>query len=67
MYKIPKKVIDNMTIKTKHYCVVTHGGKVIATGYNRDSGFTHEGDDYRCHAECEALRKVPKRYYAKVA
>ena len=68
MRTIPKKVMEKIAGNTcKHYCIVTKGGKIISTGYNRDCGFTHNGNDYRSHAECEALKKVPKKYYAKVA
>jgi hypothetical protein len=52
-------------MRSQHYCVITHGGSVISTGSNRNDGFLHHGKDYRCHAECEALRKLPKKYYAK--
>ncbi len=54
-------------MRSQHYCIVTRGGNVISTGVNRDDGFIHNGSDYRCHAECEALRKIPKKYYAKGA
>ncbi len=62
---IPKRILDSLNTRCKHYAVVTHGGKVISTGFNEDNCFSHQGSDYRCHAECNALRRLPKKYHIK--
>jgi tRNA(Arg) A34 adenosine deaminase TadA len=49
----------------QHYCVITHGGKVITSGFNRPCWFTHNGKDYMRHAECDALLKLPTKYRNK--
>ena len=48
-----------------HYCVITYGGKVVSTGYNRPYEFRSNGKDYMRHAECDALLKLPKKYRNK--
>jgi deoxycytidylate deaminase len=48
-----------------HYCVITYGGKVITTGYNRPYGFISNGKNYMRHAECDALLKLPEKYKNK--
>lgn len=65
MMKIPASVLSRITVSCKHYCVITHGGKVISTGFNSDSDFKYNGKSYRCHAECVALRNLPSKYRIK--
>ena len=48
-----------------HYCIITHGGKIINSGYNRPLWFTFKGKEYRRHAECDALLKLPFKYKTK--
>jgi tRNA(Arg) A34 adenosine deaminase TadA len=48
-----------------HYCIITYGGKVISSGYNRPTGFTYNRKDYMRHAECDALLKLPFKYRDK--
>jgi len=67
LMSIPKSVLAKISNACKHYCIITRGGKVISTGYNQDAGFRYRGDDYRMHAECSALRKLPEKYLLKVA
>lgn len=47
----------------RHICIITHGGKVIATGQSQDTMFCYKGVDYRLHAECEAIRRLPAKYW----
>ena len=48
-----------------HVCIITHGGKVVSTGYNRPCGFNYKGKNYRRHAECDALLKMSNKYRNK--
>lgn len=49
------------------YSMITCGGKVISTGYNRsyEYGFRSNGKDYLRHAECDAILKLPDKYRYK--
>lgn len=49
------------------YSIITCGGKVISTGYNRsyEYGFRSNGKDYLRHAECDAILKLPDKYRSK--
>lgn len=49
---------------SRHGCVITSGGKIVATGYNTDYR-THSRDKIihshtSCHAEIAALRNMNK-------
>lgn len=48
-----------------HYCIITHGGKIIVTGYNKPVAFNYNGKNFRRHAECDALLKLPFKYHTK--
>jgi deoxycytidylate deaminase len=66
MIKFDTKLIDKIgSPYHHHYCIITCGGKVVSTGYNRPYGFRSNGKDYMRHAECDALLKLPEKYRNK--
>lgn len=63
---IPEGIIQqNKCKKSKHYAVIRQGGKIIATGYNQPGSFKFKGRSYMRHAECMALKNVPKNILNK--
>ena len=62
---IPKHIIDKVSGHHVHYCTVMLGGKIITTAHNKSTGFRYKGTIYSCHAECEALRKLPHNIKTK--
>lgn len=62
---IPNRIYKKIQCHQPHYCVITCGGKVISTGYNKPRGFSHNGYYYGMHAECDALKKLPFKYRLK--
>ena len=53
------------SVHHNHYCIITHGGKIISSGYNRPFWVTYNHKEYMRHAECDALLKLPKKYKNK--
>lgn len=51
--------------KRKHNCTITHGGKVISNGSNKDTCFLVGSQSFRMHAECDAIRRLPHRYRSR--
>lgn len=63
---IPQETLDLIECrKSKHYCVIRYGGKIIATGYNQPGAFKYKGRHYMRHAECMALKNLPRKFCIK--
>lgn len=62
MFLVPRHRIEKIVQREKHYCTIRRGGKVISTGNNKPWAFNFQGKSYRLHAECDALRNIPKKY-----
>lgn len=61
----PKLIQKIGSVNHNHYCIITHGGKIITTGYNRPYLVMFKGKEYMRHAECDALLKLPHKYKNK--
>lgn len=54
-----RRTVEQMT---KHFCTITHGGKIISYGWNKPDLFKFQGLHYMRHAECDAILNLPRKY-----
>ena len=63
---IPPETLNRIECrKSKHYAIIKHGGKIIATGYNQPGAFRFKGKNYMRHAECVAIKNLPRKFIIK--